>query len=285
MSTIINLSNGKFNARISSFGAQLLNFNDGETEYMWQADEKVWGFTAPVLFPLCGGLHNGGFTYEGKKYEMQRHGFARFKEYEVEKATETKVCFLLKSDEETREQYPFDFEFRVIFEIVANKLNITYSVINMTDRKMYFSFGGHEGYATPEGVEEYNVKFEIDKTLTRLMLKNGFFDGNTEKIILENHRMELKYSEFEKCTYIFRNIDSESVVLEHKNGKRKLRIGFPGHESLAIWTLPVRKYICIEPWCGISEDENFNGDLTQKDGVIELEQFQSFERTHYIEAL
>ena len=285
MSTIINLSNGKFNARISSFGAQLLNFNDGETEYMWQADEKVWGFTAPVLFPLCGGLHNGGFTYEGKKYEMQRHGFARFKEYEVEKATETKVCFLLKSDEETREQYPFDFEFRVIFEIVANKLNITYSVINMTDRKMYFSFGGHEGYATPEGVEEYNVKFENDKTLTRLMLKNGFFDGNTEKIILENHRMELKYSEFEKCTYIFRNIDSESVVLEHKNGKRKLRIGFPGHESLAIWTLPVRKYICIEPWCGISEDENFNGDLTQKDGVIELEQFQSFERTHYIEAL
>ena len=192
---------------------------------------------------------------------------------------------MLKSDEDTKQQYPFDFEFRVIFEIVENKLNITYSVKNTTDGKMYFSFGGHEGYATPEGVEEYEINFENDTTLTRLMLKNGFFDGNTEEIVLENNKMELKYSEFEKCTYIFRNINSESVVLEHKNGKRKVRIGFPGHETLAIWTLPVRNYVCIEPWCGISENESFNGDITQKDGIVELGQSETFERTHYIEAL
>ena len=159
MSTVINLTNGKFNAKINSMGAQLLSFNDGKTEYMWQADEKVWGFTAPVLFPICGGMHDGG----------------RFKEFEVEKCTETRACFLLKSDEDTKQQYPFDFEFRVIFEIVENKLNITYSVKNTTDGKMYFSFGGHEGYATPEGVEEYEINFENDTTLTRLMLKNGSF--------------------------------------------------------------------------------------------------------------
>ena len=285
MSTVINLTNGKFNAKINSMGAQLLSFNDGETEYMWQADEKVWGFTAPVLFPICGGMNDGGIVYNGKKYEMPQHGFARFKEFEVEKCTETRACFLLKSDEDTKQQYPFDFEFRVVFEIVENKLNITYSVINMTEGKMYFSFGGHEGYATPEGVEEYEIKFENDTTLTRLMLKNGFFDGNTEEIVLENNKMELKYSEFEKCTYIFRNINSESVVLEHKSGKRKVRIGFPGHETLAIWTLPVRNYVCIEPWCGISENESFNGDITQKDGIVELGQSETFERTHYIEAL
>ncbi len=285
MSEIITLSNEKFTAKICSEGAQLLSFTDGKTEYMWQADENVWGFTAPVLFPICGGLHNGGYSYMGKEYKIPMHGFARFKEFDVEKRDDTSACFLLKSDEETRVQYPFDFEFRVVFELKENILNITYSVRNISDGKIYFSFGGHEGYACPEGVEEYIVKFENDSVLTRLMLKNGFFDGTTEEIVLKNGAMDLKYSEFEKCTYVFRNIGSKSVVLDHKNGTRKLRLGFPGHETLAIWTLPVRNYVCIEPWCGISESESFDGDITQKDGIIELEESGTFERTHYVEIL
>ena len=285
MSTIVKISNGKFTAEISSMGAQLLKFNDGKTEYMWQADEAVWGFTAPVLFPICGRPHGGVIAYKDKQYEMAQHGFARFKEFEIEEQTETKVCFLLVSDADTREAYPFDFEFRVIFELVESRLNITYSVKNTTDGKMYFSFGGHEGFATPEGAEEYDIKFENDTKLTRLMITDGFFNGNTEEIVLDNNRMALKYSEFEKCTYVFRNINSESVVLEHKNGNRKLRVGFPGHFALAIWTLTARNYVCIEPWCGISETESFAGDITEKDGIVELEKSGIFERTHYIEAL
>ncbi len=285
MSTIITLYGEKFTAKICSLGAQLLSFTDGKTEYMWQADEKVWGFTAPVLFPICGGMHNDCYNYNGKEYKMAKHGFARLKEFEVESVTQTSACFLLKADEDTRAQYPFEFEFRVMFELKANILNITYSVTNPSDGKLYFSFGGHEGYACPEGVEEYSIIFENDTALTRLMLKNGFFDGTTEKITLNNGAMDLKYSEFEKCTYIFRNIGSESVILDHKNGTRKLRIGFPGHETLAIWTMTDRNYVCIEPWCGISEDESFDGDITKKDGIIELNGHESFERTHYIEIL
>ena len=148
---------------------------------------------------------------------------------------------------------------------------------------MYFSFGGHEGYACPEGAEDYVIEFENDTTLTRHMLKNGFFDGRTEEIELKNKELKLCYKEFEKCTYIFRDINSESVIF--KNSKRKIRIGFPMHDSLAIWTLPERKYVCIEPWCGISEKEGFSGDISEKDCIVELKPFQSFERTHFAEIL
>ena len=285
MSTVVKIENGKFTAKISSMGAQLLSFTDGKTEYMWQADEAVWNFTAPVLFPICGRPHDGVITYEGRKYEIPQHGFARFKEFQVEKQSETKVCFLLVSDTETKEAYPFDFEFRVIFELVESKLNITYSVKNATDGKIYFSFGGHEGFATPEGAEEYDIKFENDTKLARLMLTDGYLDGRCEEIDLDNGKMALEYSEFERCTYVFRNISSESVVLEHKNGDRRLRVGFPGHETLAIWTLTARNYVCIEPWCGISEAESFSGDISEKDGIIELDKSGMFERTHFIEAL
>lgn len=277
------LDNGIVSAEISSLGAQLLSFKYKTTEYIWQRDENVWGFSAPVLFPICGGLNGGSFTYNGTKYEMAQHGFARFKEFTLEKATPVRACYLLKSDEETKKNYPFDFEFRVVFELDQKKLNITYSVINLSEGNMYFSFGGHEGYDCPEGAEDYVIEFENDTKLIRHMIKNGFFDGTTEEIELKNGELELCYKEFEKCTYVFRNIKSESVIL--KNSSRKIRIGFPMHDVLAIWTLPERKYVCIEPWCGISEKDGFNGDIAEKDCIVELKPFQSFERTHFAQIL
>lgn len=285
MNTITTINNGTMTAKISSLGAQLLSFCDNKTEYMWQADESVWGFTAPVLFPVCGSLNGGCYIYKGQRYKMTPHGFARFKEFKLEKSADERVCFLLKSDGETKKQYPFDFEFRVVFELMEKRLNITYSVINIGEDEMYFSFGGHEGYSCPEGADEYIIKFENDTSLTRHMLKNGFFDGTTEEIKLQNKTLYLNYREFEKCTYIFKNINSDSVIFGHKNGSRKIRIGFPNHEALAIWTLPFRKYVCIEPWCGIPEKSDFKGDISNKDGIVCLKPFQSFERTHFIEIL
>lgn len=285
MNEIITLHSGVWSAKISSLGAQLLSFRSEKTEYMWQADKNVWGFTAPVLFPICGSLNGGRYVFGGQSYEMPPHGFARFKRFDTESLTENKVCFLLKADTDTKKQYPFDFEFRVFFELVQNRLNITYRAKNTGNSEMYFSFGGHEGYSCPEGADEYFVKFENDSYLTRHMLENGFFSGKTEKIKLKNNTLFLDYSEFEKCTYIFKNINSDSVVLGHKDGNRRIRIGFSNHTSLALWTLPKRKYVCIEPWCGVSEKHGFDGDITKKDGIIRIEPSQNFERTHFIEIL
>lgn len=106
-----------------------------------------------------------------------------------------------------------------------------------------------------------------------------------KKLSLDNGRLMLDYKEFEKCTYVFRNINSKSLILSDKNEKRRIKIGFDGHSTLALWTLPYRKYVCIEPWCGTSQSIDFNGDLTQKDGIIELLPKKTFSRTHYIETL
>lgn len=284
MNTII-IGNDKLSVRISTLGAQLLSLNDGRNEYMWQADENVWNFTAPVLFPICGRLKDNRYTYRGKEYELPIHGFARFKEFTIESYNKNNACFLLNSDEETIKVYPFEFEFRVMFEITEKKLNITYHVTNPSKEKIYFSFGGHEGYSCAEGADNYFIKFENDNHLTRYMLNDGFFNSQTEELSLDNGRLMLDYKEFEKCTYVFRNINSKSLILSDKNEKRRIKIGIDGHSTLALWTLPYRKYVCIEPWCGTSQSIDFNGDLTQKDGIIELLPKKTFSRTHYIETL
>ena len=281
----ITIKNSKLTAKISPLGAQLLSLCDEKREYMWQTDPDVWNFTAPVLFPICGKLNNDSYTYKGKTYEMGNHGFARFLEYEAEELTDSKVCFLAKSDENTKKSYPFDFEFRVIFELTENKLNITYSVTNPSQENIYFSFGGHEGYACEEGAGEYHILFEKDTALTRHMLTDSCFDGKTEEITLTDGKLMLDYKEFEKCTYVFRNIKSDSVIFSKNDGTNKIRIGFPGHNVLAVWTLTDRKYVCIEPWCGVSEVKGFNGELSEKDGIISLEPKATFAKTHYIEVL
>ena len=93
------------------------------------------------------------------------------------------------------------------------------------------------------------------------------------------------YKEFEKCNYLFRDINSDSVIFSTKDDSRRIRIGFEGHNALAIWTVPERKYLCIEPWCGIPQSAEFDGDFKEKDGIICLEPKKTFERTHYVQIL
>lgn len=285
MKDFITIQNDILKVTIALKGAQIRNLTDGSKEYIWQADEKIWGNSAPVLFPICGRLNNNYYLYDGRRYDMEIHGFARKSTFAVEYEDIEGVTLLLVSNEGTRRVYPFKFEFRVVFKLHGQSLHVTYSVKNTGDGSMYFSFGGHEGYACPQGVEEYTLSFPEDTVLTRYMLRNGFLYGDTEDIRLQNHCLPLRYSEFEKCTYLFQNLKSQSVILSEKNGDRSIKVDFEGFPALALWTLQDRKYLCIEPWCGISEQENAESRLEEKQGMNCLGSGETFSRTHTITIL
>ena len=76
------LDNGVLEINVASKGAELISIKD-ETgkEYLWQGDEKYWGRQSPILFPFVGRLKKQEYTYEGKKYPMMQHGFARDMEF------------------------------------------------------------------------------------------------------------------------------------------------------------------------------------------------------------
>lgn len=62
---------------ISDVGAELQSIrskSDG-TEYLWQGNPEFWAGRAYNLFPICGRLTEGRYTFEGKTYEMNLHGF------------------------------------------------------------------------------------------------------------------------------------------------------------------------------------------------------------------
>ena len=107
----IKLENESLELTINSFGAELKSITGKETgtQYLWDADEKYWKRSAPVLFPFVGSLKDKKFTVDGTDYPMGQPGFARDMEHTMESRTEDTIWFSLHSDEETMKKYPFAF--------------------------------------------------------------------------------------------------------------------------------------------------------------------------------
>lgn len=158
---IIEIKNEYLSVGINTFGSELTYIrSNNEEDFLWNGDEKVWKLRAPVLFPICGGLKDDRYIYNNKEYTLKKHGFARNSEFEGKPINSTKAEFILKSSAETKNSYPFDFVLKITFELIEKKLKVVYDTKNLSDEKMYFSIGAHEGYSCPEGIEEYEIKFE-----------------------------------------------------------------------------------------------------------------------------
>lgn len=97
---------------------------------MWSGDPAVWNRTAPIMFPICGGLRDDKFTYEGKAYTLAKHGFVLFREFDCEEHSQDALTLVTHDSPDTREVYPFNFEFRVRFTLDANTLHVSFITTN-----------------------------------------------------------------------------------------------------------------------------------------------------------
>ncbi len=282
---MITIKNEFMTAKFNELGAELKSLICCDKEYIWNGDEKYWSLSSPLLFPICSGLKNDEYILDGKKYTMYKHGFARDSMFEVESLSQSSVTFLLKSSEETKENYPFDFELRVIYTLEGKTLKVAYNVKNLTDGQMYFSIGAHEGYDCPEGIEEYEVIFPQNETLDAYDLDGNALLETKTRIIENSDRLALKYDYFVKDALVFKELKSKSMILKHKNSNKSLKLAFEGCDYFLIWTKVGAPYICLEPWCGITDGPDTDQNIKTKEGIITLEKGDEFNNIHTIEIL
>lgn len=282
MNKEIKISSKSLKVTISSMGAEIVSIKKGENELIWQADPNVWKGHAPLLFPICGGLKDDKFVYGGKEYIMSKHGFARKHEFEVDAASESSATFLLKSNDETRKCYPFDFELRVIYSLIENELTVTYDIKNTTDGDMYFSIGSHEAYSCPDGISEWSVIFEKDEDLIATPVDGPLLTYDENVILKSTRILPLKDEYFNIDALVFQNLKSRKLVLRNERTGYEIELDFDGFPYLLIWTKPNAKYICLEPWCGIPDFVDSNFDITKKKGIIRLEKGDATARIHKI---
>jgi galactose mutarotase-like enzyme len=277
------ISDSGFSAAISEMGAELKSFKNINRgiEYIWEGKPEFWTGTAPVLFPIVGMLKDDEYFYEGKKYSMSKHGFARKSSFELVDKAENRVLFRLKSNKLTKKMYPFDFELIISFSIEGQRLKIVNTVKNTSSGNIYFSLGVHPAFSLPLGTKslsDYYIEFNKNEKLQLCTLRDGLLETKTEEFRLsEGNRIYLSSSIFDKDALIFKNINSRKFTLSCNPGDYKLGMYNSGNAPhLGIWAKPNAPYVCIEPWHGHADFVDTDKDFIKKDSIISLNKDEEF---------
>ena len=277
---LITIKSELLTVTISSKGAEIQSILDKDgVERMYDGDPKFWANRAPILFPVAGGFKDDGYEWQGKWYPMPKHGFIRPLEWQVEDVKENQATFLLQ---EKHEGFPFDYDLRAIYTVEGNKLDVTYAVTSRDERPFCFSIGSHEAYATPGGIQDYEIVFDEAETLLHSELIGNLTGHNTVTIAENTKVLPLKYDYFQVDALVFRSVKSRGVTLRTNKNSRTIRVDFPDCPFLLLWTKPGAPYICIEPWCNGPDFIDAPAAIDQKPGFMRIEKGQTIKKTHVI---
>ncbi len=282
---IYTIENDKIKASFSDVGAELvslINKADG-TEYLWQGDAAYWTGHAYNLFPICGRLTEGKYTYKGETYEMNLHGFARKTSIPVTKQEDKKITFTLTADENTLKIYPFNFKLEITYSLCRNALTTAFAVKNNDDKVMYFALGGHPGFNVPLGsdgcFEDYYLEFDEEAAPEKLVMSpTCYYTGKMEKFTeIDGKVIGLKHSLFDNDAVFLHDIP-KAVTLKNKVSDRSVRVEYPDMQFLGIWHAPKTEapYVCIEPWYSIPADDGVIDDLETKREMMTLDPKKSY---------
>jgi galactose mutarotase-like enzyme len=269
----VELRSSELTAEIDALGAQLSSLRDrAARDLLWDGNPAVWSGRAPLLFPIVGVLVNGSYRCGAETFELPRHGFARGRRFSIGEVTPSTAEFKLNADEASFRVYPFRFELAVRFELVGPTLTLTTSIRNKGDTDMPASFGYHPGFRWPlpfgQPRTSHFIEFESEETApVRRIDSAGLLTLTRHPSPVSHRRLTLDDALFQDDVLIFDQVKSRSVLYGSADGPR-LQVSFPDAPYLGIWTKPGARFICIEPWHGITDRQGFSGDFREKEGVF-----------------
>ena len=293
MSEIISISSNSLTASIDTMGAQLMSLRKGESEYLWQGDSNWWPRRAPILFPIVGVLKDSKAESAEGTISLARHGLARLNQFEVVEQSTSSVTLQLKSTEETRKSYPYDFELRLIFSVADDTLTQTYEVTNPANVVLPFTLGAHPAFNIPiPGVEvtsldQYHLSFTRSWTSYGPSITDeGLCDYTTpQKLIMDSDTLNLSWELIDReKTITLEDVPDRRITLaanvEASSEAHGIQMDFEGFDYLGIWSAaPGCPFVALEPWCGIADTVDCDGIFEHKPGIISLEPGQSIAKT------
>ncbi|WP_240199767.1 aldose 1-epimerase family protein [Sphingobacterium siyangense] len=267
------IENGFLSVGLFQKGAELRSVVDKHNKYewMWQADERYWAKSSPILFPIVGALKEGRFIHAGQIYHLPRHGFARDIDFDIVETTATRIVFALNANDNTEHCFPFHFSLKLTYELKENMLEVSYCVCNLGQDLLYFSLGAHPAfnfsYNQADNSTAY-LEFPADDILERYHLHDNLLSTSFDCIELENHQLFPDRDTFKEDAWILKNLNSNAVIIRSNN--RQLRFAYEGFSYFGIWSVPESSFICLEPWQGLPDHVNHNLLFSEKEGIVKL---------------
>jgi len=153
---------------------------------------------------------------------------------------------------------------------------------------MYFSLGAHPAFKCPvlegEKYNDYYLEFDqLETAYTYPILADGLMGEKTDLILNNKRVIDLNYHLFDKDALVFKNLKSSRVSLCSKISGKRVEVNYKGFDYLGIWAKPNANFVCIEPWMGIADGIDSDGDFEKKEGILKLNGHNIFKAGYSIE--
>ena len=270
---------------VAERGAELKSItaiSDG-TEYLFDGDPMWWKFSSPVLFPIVGKLNGGKYRAEGKEFNLPGHGFARTSNFWLFDATDDTLIFALESNAATLKVYPYKFRLEITFKLVGNEVKVFWKVANVDDKEIYFSIGAHPAICCPiayrENFDDCYLQFNRAEKSSRITLTASGTLSHDRIPTIDGTELALNYDLFKGDALVFDDLKSDEVTVRSRKSHKSITIRAKNFPYWGFWT-PSQggaPFICIEPWHGHVDYEDFTGELKDKEGIIKLAVGETFE--------
>lgn len=285
----VTLCNEKVEIKINYHGAELRSIKNLKTgkDYLWDANPTYWNRSSPVLFPFVGAVKNKLYRHEGVEYPMNQHGFARDMDFELMNKTDNEVWFSVTSTDDTYKVYPFHFCLEIGYRLEENSISVMWRVKNTSNKNMYFSIGAHPAFFCPfyEGDKQsdyylcFTTKDGIhpEKLITRIFGQGGCATNQHAEYILDNGILPITEDRFDNDALIIENSQVQRIALLDSEKNEYLAVEFDA-PLVGVWSPPKKNapFVCIEPWYGRCDCEDFSGELKDREWGNTLEADEEF---------
>lgn len=274
---MITIHNDDLDVEIDEKGAQPHSIRYQGNEYLWQGDPASWKRQAPVLFPFVGRLKNDEYQYQGKTYHQTQHGFARDERFTVIDKAPDKVVMQLHDNERTRQAYPFKFELTIRYQLDQQGLKVSYDVYNTSQEKtLIYAIGAHPGFNVPLNSQGdfTHQQVEVDPATTysriKLVAPGPYNDLEHPQTIDLSTPLMLNHDLFQKDAIVLSTHEKPvTVTVTDQSRQHGVHVQTLNNKYIGIWSpYPAKaNLLCIEPWWGIADGIDGDGQLVHKQSM------------------
>lgn len=202
---------------------------------------------------------------------MAQHGFVRDMEFSLLSQTEDEIWFVLKDSEETREMYPYEFVLKLGYCLLPDGVDVRWQVENPGKEELPFSIGGHPAFYCPldegEKQTDYFIRFgKQEKVVSTGISEKGLATDEKNTYNLDQGYLAITENLFDRDALVIEHSQVMEVSLCRADKKPYVTVKME-EPLFGIWS-PAKKnapFICIEPWCGRCDHENFSGELKERE--------------------
>jgi galactose mutarotase-like enzyme len=133
-------------------------------------------------------------------------------------------------------------------------------------------------------LEDCYLEFNKNETISKYGVnKDVYLSRKPEEFLNDENILPLSKGLFKDGLLMFDELKSNKIAIKSKNNNKSLGVGFDGFPYLCLWA-PEKgaPFLCIEPWFGHPEYEDFAGKFKDREGTVSLKAGNKFNCTYKI---